>query len=109
MKPITSLLLKNEPEFLDLVEVFVERLPPTIARIRWLYEQQLWPQLKKDVHELKGMGGGFGYPMLTELAAAIEAQVLDQDNETLLRSFDELDRLSARIVLGMEELEQKCA
>jgi len=110
MKPITSLLLEHEPEFLDLVEVFVRRLPPIVVKIRQLFDERQWPQLKKEVHDLKGMGGGFGYPMLTELAARVESQVLREDIQGISGLLDELDGLSHRIVLGMSKLEQqKCA
>lgn len=110
MKPITSLLLEHEPEFLDLVEVFVRRLPPIVAKIRQLFDERQWPQLKKEVHDLKGMGGGFGYPMLTELAARVESQVIREDIQGISGLLDELDGLSHRIVLGMSKLEQqKCA
>jgi len=110
MKPITSLLLEHEPEFLDLVEVFVRRLPPIVVKIRQLFDERQWPQLKKEVHDLKGMGGGFGYPMLTELAARVESQVIREDIQGISGLLDELDGLSHRIVLGMSKLEQqKCA
>jgi HPt (histidine-containing phosphotransfer) domain-containing protein len=110
MKPIVSILLEKEPEFSDLVEVFVQRLPPTVAKIRQLYQEKAWPQLQKEVHELKGMGGGFGYPMLTELAGVIESQVKIANTEALQLLLDELDGLSDRIVEGMAKNEhQKCA
>ena len=110
MKPISSLLLEREPEFLDLVEVFVRRLPPIVVKIRQLFNERQWPQLKKEVHDLKGMGGGFGYPMLTELAARVESQVIREDIQGISGLLDELDGLSHRIVLGMSKLEQqKCA
>ena len=110
MKPITSLLLEREPEFLDLVEVFVRRLPPIVVKIRQLFDERQWPQLKKEVHDLKGMGGGFGYPMLTELAARVESQVIREDMQGISGLLDELDGLSHRIVLGMSKVErQKCA
>lgn len=122
MDPITSTLLQNEPEYADLVEEFVKRLPPTVTRIIQLFDQianQMpnplssnanWLQLKKEVHDLKGMGGGFGYPMLTELAGKIDSQIKPGNIDMVKTLLKELDVLSARIVLGMAKYhQQKCA
>jgi HPt (histidine-containing phosphotransfer) domain-containing protein len=110
MNPIVSILLEKEPEFTDLVEVFVQRLPPTVAKIKQLYQEKAWPQLQKEVHELKGMGGGFGYPMLTELAGTIESQVKAANAEAVQSLLEELDDLRDRIVEGMaKNKRQKCA
>ncbi|MCG6971461.1 MAG: Hpt domain-containing protein [Gammaproteobacteria bacterium] len=110
MNPIVSVLLEKEPEFSDLVEVFVKRLPPIVSKIRQLFQEKAWLQLKKEVHELKGMGGGFGYPMLTELAGRIEYQIKNQNHDEVGILLEELDALSDRIVKGMPTAQhQQCA
>jgi len=109
MHAITSQLLEKEPEFLDLVEVFVQRLPATIANIGRLFDERKWPQLRKEVHELKGMGGGFGYPVLTELAAKIESQIAAENQDAVKSLLLELDGVRDCIVLGMSGTKRHCA
>lgn len=110
MNPITSTLLVDEPEFADLVETFVKQLPESVVKIKQLFQDQNWPQLKQEVHDLKGMGGGFGYPMLTDLAGKIESRVVHQDIETVQTLLEELDVLSSRVEIGLINHKQKiCA
>ena len=81
-----------------------------MGKIRQLFQQRAWPQLKKEVHELKGMGGGFGYPMLTELAGRIESQIKNQNSDAVETLLDELAGVCLRIVEGMPAVEhQQCA
>ena len=107
--PIISTILKDEPEYVDLVEVFVERLPPTVAKAKQLFSEKNWPQFRKEIHDLKGMGGSYGFPMVTTLAGDIGSQLSQNNDEAVQELLQELESVSARIVLGMAKYEQKCA
>lgn len=84
--PLFSSLLENEPELEDLVEKFVAELPNLADTVVNLAQVQDWPALKHRVHDLKGISGSYGYPLLSQLAAKIEFELLKdgRDNLTLL-------------------------
>lgn len=107
--PIISTILNDEPEYADLIEIFVDRLPPTVTKVKQLFTEKNWSQFRKEIHDLKGMGGGYGYPMLTELASEIGVQLINDDFEAVQRLLQEMEAISERIVIGMEVYEQKCA
>lgn len=86
----------------DLVKKFVAGLPDMLARIRQAHVRWDWAELKSEFHQLKGMGGSFGYPQLTRLAATVEFQIAKTDKPEVTASIDELDNLVQRIVNGMK-------
>lgn len=72
--PIYSELAKD-PDLRDLVEAFVKEMPYRTA----LYEELLLAgqleELRRVVHQLKGAAGSYGYPQITEAAAAVELSI----------------------------------
>lgn len=107
--PIISTILKDEPEYADLIEIFVERLPPTVLKVRQLFNESDWPQFRKEIHDLKGMGGSYGFPMVTELAGEIGNQLRQKNPEAVKSLLQELELVSTRIAMGMAKQTQKCA
>jgi signal transduction histidine kinase/HPt (histidine-containing phosphotransfer) domain-containing protein/ActR/RegA family two-component response regulator len=57
---------------------FVGRLPERVALLERLCAAGDLAQLKQTLHQLKGVGTGFGQPRLTELAARAERDVIAQ-------------------------------
>lgn len=58
----------QDAQYQVLVAGFIERLPGLISAIDKAAEQQAWPKLSRLLHNLKGLGGSFGYQVLSELA-----------------------------------------
>lgn len=74
-----------------LIEAFIAGLPSRIEAIRTAHAQQDWAQVARAVHDIKGMGGGFGYPRLTEIAATIERAIKGKNYEALAQHLSELE------------------
>jgi CheY-like chemotaxis protein len=80
---IQSQVLDDEPDMLDLVIKFVATLPDYCREMERAKEAGDWSALQTPVHKLKGLGGGYGYPILTDLAADIE-EMLKTNNYVLI-------------------------
>lgn len=78
-RPIVSCLLEDEPEFADVVEKFVNSLPNNERRLGEAMDLQNWSDMKRIAHDIKGTAGSMGYPQLTDLAAQIEFQLINED------------------------------
>lgn len=89
--------LLDEPDLAHLVEKFLDFLPEKVAVIRKAAEQQDWETLKDVAHQLKGLGGGYGYPEITRLAAKLEFQTLSKNQL-------EVDALVANIINYCERI-----
>lgn len=65
----------NDPDMVELVEGFVARIPTRRTALWGAYESRNAVDLKRLAHQLKGAAGGFGFPILTQVAATLEAAI----------------------------------
>jgi CheY-like chemotaxis protein/HPt (histidine-containing phosphotransfer) domain-containing protein len=65
----------EDPDLKDILVDFVRRLPEQVLRLTTLTENGSLDELRRAVHQLKGAGGGYGFPRITEVAAAAEARI----------------------------------
>lgn len=103
IEPLYSELSAQGPEFVDIVHQFVAKLPEQIDAINHAYHASDWDSLHRLVHNLKGTGGGFGFPSLTEQAAEIEKLLTAQDYVGIEAVIGLLRCLLQRIQAGLPQ------
>lgn len=101
--PLYSTLLDEDPEFEDIVTQFINKLPDIVSTIRIAHETKDWEKLKEVIHNLKGMGSGFGFPQLTELSAEIEKLRKQDEFDAMLKLINEMDTVVDRIEAGIQK------
>ena len=69
---ITSELLKDDPDLIDLIDRFITRLPGMQNAIIKAFDGKDWETFTSLIHKMKGVGGNYGYPMLPTLGIEIE-------------------------------------
>lgn len=74
--PLRSTLLATDPDLLDLVRDFVLGLDRRISDMQQARSAGDWIRLRSLAHQLKGAGGSYGYPDLSDLAAQLESVAL---------------------------------
>ncbi len=84
MDPIRS-VYEDDPDMMEIIEEFAEELPGRATAITEYIEQNDWPNVQTLAHQLKGAGGGYGFPQITEAAAALEQAVKDDSDTTLIK------------------------
>jgi CheY-like chemotaxis protein len=89
----------DDPEFQTLVKQFLKNLPALLAEITDATETQRWDAATAATHQLKGMGGSFGFPDLTDLAGRIEDRLARND-------FEEVSSLVKRLVILCQRIQQ---
>ncbi len=93
----------DDPEMSDLVELFVEELPDRIQALQESFEKSQFDQLRHLAHQIKGAGGGYGYPILSTVAGELEHQLNDSGDDAvhqIEQSFRELVELCQRATLA---------
>lgn len=89
----------GDDDFAELLEMFVDAMAEKRALLEEAYQSQDWDQLQVTSHQLKGSGGGYGFPGLTAIAARLEQACKDDDEPTIKLEFaailDYLSRVSA--------------
>src|SRR5882672_10523515 len=64
---------ENDPDMLEIVREFAAELPARIAKLESHLAAGEMCELQTLAHQLKGAGGGYGFPQITDLAASLEA------------------------------------
>jgi len=100
---LTSNLLKSEPDLIGLIEKFMLRLPTFQENINAAHREHNTEEFSNLIHQLKGVGGGYGYPMLTELCVKIESQITSEDETNMKELMQEFDSMVEQILAGQEE------
>lgn len=98
--PIVSILLQDEPELGELVSRFIDALPGLVDDFASAIEQKDWPIVRQLAHDMKGIGGGYGYPLLSELAERMGRGVYNGQFARLDSDLGEMKQLVRRIILG---------
>jgi signal transduction histidine kinase/CheY-like chemotaxis protein/HPt (histidine-containing phosphotransfer) domain-containing protein len=101
--PLISTVLEADPDRADLVHKFVENLPSLLDSLASACANQDWDGLKRRIHDLKSLGGGYGYMQLTKVAEKIESECLSGDTDKVDPLIKELYLLLDRIRRGISK------
>ncbi|HWE04029.1 MAG TPA: PAS domain S-box protein [Tepidisphaeraceae bacterium] len=72
---------------------FVQDLPARVAEMLNHFSMKDLAAVKRDAHQLRGSGGGYGFPDMTEMAARVEQSI--KDEKTLEVIGQEIEALAA--------------
>ena len=100
-EPIFSQLVQEDASFADIVEAFVQGMPERIERLEAALAEADFENLRRQIHQLKGSGGGYGYPDLTDLAARVEQHAIGQ-LEACAAGLAELKDIVSRMVVSLD-------
>ncbi|MCB9845167.1 MAG: Hpt domain-containing protein [Phycisphaeraceae bacterium] len=87
----------HDPDMAEIVVEFLDSLPERIETMESAWRDGATRELSTLVHQLKGAGGGYGYPSITEAAGALEARL--KGTEGSGPDSDIRDRLSHVVTL----------
>ncbi len=73
---------RGDPDMVEMVELFVNELPERIKAMQEAATENNFDALKRHAHQLKGAGGGYGFPMLSTVAGALEDAITRSGIET---------------------------
>lgn len=85
----------QDEEYVILVQNFVTKLPDIMNSIEQAVEQLNWQELSALLHNLKGLGGSFGFPEITELAGPMYESIVE--GQPNLSKFAELKQITDSI------------
>jgi len=94
--------LADDPEYRDLLVNFIDSLPVTEYKLKSAHRNNDWNLLSELIHQLKGAGGGYGFPQLSDLAAKIEFQLVNQDQLQVMQLLESLYEMFSRVISGLQ-------
>lgn len=102
IKPVVSSLTEDSSEFDDVITSFIEALPETISQLTSAIDKEDWIEVKKIIHDLKGIGGNLGFLDIALISANIELQLANESYLEIGSSLKNLNTLHQRIIAGYE-------
>jgi len=94
--------LADDADFLEVLRAFVDELPDRVAAIESALADQQVEQVARLAHQLKGAGGGYGYPEISEAARNLEQHAaVDADVEQARQDLDDLGQLCRAAARGL--------
>ena len=96
--------LADDGDMLELVRFFVTELEDRLTDLRRAQETSDRDMLLTLAHQLKGAAAGYGYAVIGEQAAALEAAATasEVDADSVRQQLDRLARLCQRAEAGLE-------
>ena len=62
----------QDADMRPIVVMFLNEIPTRIETLRKFLESEDRPQFRRVVHQIKGAGGGYGFPPISDAAARLE-------------------------------------
>ena len=90
----------DDPEMTDILDEFVAGLGDAVTAMRDALANNHHKELQSLAHQLKGAGGGYGYPQLTDAARVLEDTAKAEDAEAGRLVLNQLGTLCRAIEAG---------
>ncbi len=88
----------EDPDMKEVLGEFVSQLPAQVARIESQLAGESLEDLRRSVHQIKGAGGGYGFAVITQQAAAAEQRIKAQESlDQISHGINELVALIRRV------------
>lgn len=86
-RPIRS-TFADDADFAELLQLFAETIAEKRSTVRELQQKGAVEELRVWAHQLKGAGGGYGFPALSEAAAELEQSCETPQTDRITRAVD---------------------
>ncbi len=92
----------DDPDLIELIDEFVLGLNDDLKTMNEALENGEHDALRRLAHQIKGAGGSYGYPMITEVGKMLEDAAKEQDSDNCTLALNKLTVLCQAAVRGRE-------
>lgn len=93
--------LARDPEYVDVVEMFVDEIPNRTDRLCTAFDNRDWESLARLTHQLTKALSSYGYHAIAPAARNLESAVRSREPETEIRlALDELINWCEQVRVG---------
>ena len=90
----------DDPDIGTILDEFIDGLVAQVEDMRQWLAQAKFSDLQRGAHRIKGSGGGYGYPVLTEAARSLEDAAKARDYPTAAAGMERVAALCQAIQRG---------
>ncbi|HJU06428.1 MAG TPA: Hpt domain-containing protein [Nitrospiraceae bacterium] len=92
-----KIFVRIDPDLADLIPGFLNNRRADVMFLREAAERRDFEAVRMAGHRLRGDGGGYGFPDISRVGAALEQAGKDQDSSTIHRHIMELSTYLDRV------------
>ncbi|MBA3534899.1 MAG: Hpt domain-containing protein [Ardenticatenales bacterium] len=85
-----KIVVRVHPKIIDLIPRYLENQRQCARTIQDALLHQDYYQVERLAHDMKGSGGGYGFPFITMIGDSLEKAARVADTETIRGKVDEL-------------------
>lgn len=89
-----------DAEMHRIMNAFADKLPGYCEQLKQAIAACQWAQAREVAHQLRGLGGGMGYPIITEIASTLQFQLKTKNYADVENIYKRLVSVAARIQMG---------
>jgi HPt (histidine-containing phosphotransfer) domain-containing protein len=97
----------DDADLVELIDEFAVGLEVDVESMRKALENGDHDGLRRLAHQMKGAGGSYGYPMLTEAAKMIEEAAKAKDNDACTLAMDKFAILCQAATRGSNNYKKR--
>jgi histidine phosphotransfer protein HptB len=87
----------EDADFRELLDLFVSAIPERMRLLSELHRARCVEELGRQAHQLKGAGGGYGFPQISAAGAELQHACRLQDGARIDHALSELITLLSRV------------
>ncbi len=92
-----KIIIQVDPDLEELIPGFLENRNADIEKLRSALDDNDFVNIQSIGHSTKGVGGGYGFDLMSELGAEIESGAKESDVDKIREKIDLLDDYLQRI------------
>ncbi len=100
--------LGDDCDVAEVIDLFVAGLGTKVQSMREALKNSCYGDVGNTAHQLKGAGGTFGYPKITEVARDVESAARAEDAEGTHLALSELDTVCRAVISGRKHRYAGC-
>ncbi len=92
-----KIVVQVDPDLEDLIPGFLKNRILEVEKLRSELDQNNFESIASMGHSIKGVGGGYGFDLMSELGANIEAAAKNNNADAIRENIERLDDYLKRV------------
>lgn len=92
-----KIIVQVDPDLEDLIPGFLENRNSDVEKLRSALDDNDFVNLRSIGHSIKGVGGGYGFDLMSELGADIESAAKESNADDIREKINQLDDYLQRV------------
>jgi len=94
-----KIIVQVDPDLEDLIPGFLENRSLEVEKLRAELDKNDFENIRSIGHSIKGVGGGYGFELMSELGANIETAAKENNTDAIQENINRLDDYLKNIVV----------